>query len=100
MAKFNYLLSFDPTSNEVTLQRLQIFIAQNRDIESWYLPFSGTFIIKSNLALLDMNRQFLFFFGLSPYILTYMVPTYSGGSLNPQAWQWLNSLDQHALDSN
>ena len=99
MAAFNYLLSYNPLSTEVNIQRLQIFISQNRDIESWYLPFSGTFVIKSNIALIDLNRQFMFFFGTNAYILTYMVPNYSGGSLQPEAWHWINALGNPALGS-
>ena len=99
MAQFNYLLAFNPNSPEVSTQRLQIFISQNRDIESWYFPFSGAFILKSNLTLVDLNHQFMLFFGLNSYVLTYMVPSFVGGSLPPLVWEWVSKLDNPALEA-
>jgi hypothetical protein len=97
MAKFAYQLTFSASNPSPTAIQAHLFIAQNRDIETWYLPFSGTYIFKSDKLLTELQVQFGQFFGQSLFILSYLSPNLVGGSLPQNIWQWLNQLDTQLL---
>ena len=97
MANFNYILSYDPLTSAPTWEQLQVFITQNRDIESWYLAFAGTYILRSNKAFADFNPQFVQFFKPSPFMLTWICPGYTTGWLPPAVWEWMASEPNRAL---
>jgi hypothetical protein len=97
MAKFLYQLTFPSTTISPSLAQIQIFISQNRDIDSWYLPFAGCYIFKSNKTLFELQPQFLQFFGQSLFVISYVTPSLVGGSLPQGAWQWMNDLDNLLL---
>ena len=89
MTTFNYILSYNPVLPSLTQSQVHVFIERNRDIQTWYLPFVGTYILKSNLTLAELTTPFGQFFGSNFYILTYVVPTLISGSLPPTVWNWL-----------
>ena len=91
MAKFNYLLAFDPATTSPTAMQLHVFITKHRDIESWYYPFAGTYILKSDKALIELINEFVSFFGATPFVLSWAPHQYLTGSLPPQVWTWLNN---------
>lgn len=85
-----YLLSFSPSSFSPNSSQIQIFVSQNRDIESWYMPFMGTYIIKSPKSLDQLNAQFAQFFGGNMYLLLYTDSGLTTGSLPQGIWNWFN----------
>jgi hypothetical protein len=90
MARFNYVLSFNSFSSSPTADQLQIFISQNRDIESWYLAFPGTYILKSDKVTTELWEQFQKIFSGTPFLLTYA--HLATGALPTEVWQWFNNL--------
>ena len=99
MAKFNYVLSYDPAVVSPNPAQLNVFISKHRDIEAWYYPFVGTYVLKSNLALLELISEFGTFFGSSPFFLTWAPNTYLTGNMPPQVWEWVNNLNNPLLPS-
>jgi hypothetical protein len=92
VAKFNYLLTYDPAIISPTPMQLNVFISKHRDIESWFYPFAGTYILKSDKALVELINEFVTFFGAAPFILSWAPSQYLTGSLPPQVWTWLNAV--------
>jgi hypothetical protein len=97
VAKFNYVLAYDPATTSPTAMQLHVFITKHRDIESWYYPFAGTYILKSDRALVELINEFVTFFGTSPFLLSWVPHTYLSGSLPPQVWNWVNNQDNTLL---
>lgn len=97
MAKYNYILTYDPASTSPTPMQLHVFISKNRDIESWYYPFAGTYIIKSDRALAELINEFSKFFGTSQFVLAWMPAQFVTGSLPPEVWNWVNNLSNPFL---
>ena len=91
MANFNYILSYNPAQTNPSVEQLHLFISKNRDIESWYLAFLGTYIIKSDKYLDDLNSQFVKFFGGSSFILTWQPFGHATGLLPSEIWEWFNN---------
>jgi hypothetical protein len=85
-----YLLSFSQSSLSPNPSQIQIFVSQNRDIESWYMPFMGTYILKSPRGLHQLNAQFAQLFGGNMYLLTYADSSFATGSLPEGIWKWFN----------
>ena len=97
MAKYNYALSYNPSGLHPNGSQLHIFISQNRDVETWYLPFLGTYILKSDKALTELMPQFSAFFSNAPYMLTWIPPGGTTGSLPPEVWTWINNQSPPAF---
>ena len=89
MARFNYLLSYSPFALSPNSQQVQVLVSNTRNIESWYLAFPGTYLLKSDLSLVELNMQFSQFFGATPYVLS--VAQVVTGALPPNVWQWFNN---------
>jgi hypothetical protein len=92
MTEFVYVLSYNPFSESLTEDQINIFIKSSRDINTWYYPFIGTYIFKSNKALVDLAPIFRQFFAPSPCILTYAGTHLIGGSLPQTVWDWINDV--------
>lgn len=97
MAKYNYILSHNPLSDLANQAKLQVFISKNRDIETWYLSFPGTYIIKSDKALSELLEQFNPFFAGDSYLLTWLPRGHASGLMPPTVWQWLDNNNQPFL---
>ncbi len=85
-----YILSYNPFGENPSETQVQAFLRAHRAINTWYYPFLGTFIFKSNLTLVDLAPNFRQFFGNSACILTYANPALIGGSLPQSIWDWIN----------
>lgn len=99
MPDHNYLLSYDPAAISPQSQQTQIFISQNRDINTWYLAFLGTYLFRSPRGLAELNAQFAQHFGASPYVLTYAPSNFVTGFLPQGIWQWFNGVPNPFLPS-
>ncbi len=97
MHKYNYLLNYNPNPTAFTLSQLHVFITQNRNIFEWYVPSAGTYLFKSPLSLAALNDQFHQFFSKDPYMLTWLAPGHTAGSLPPAIWDWLNGTGNPLL---
>lgn len=97
MAKYNYVLSYNPYMQSPNADQLQLLISKHREIGSWYLPFSGTYVLKSDLSLAELQSQFQPYFASSPFILTWVPSRYATGSLPPVIWEWFNDQPNLAL---
>ena len=100
MSNINYILSYNPHATSPQSQQTHIFISQNRDISTWYLPFPGTYLIKSPQPLSALNGQFLQHFGATPFVLSFAPSSYVTGSLPTSIWQWFNDVPNPFLPSN
>lgn len=92
MAKFLYQLAFSSVSSPTTAQ-VHIFLTQNRDVESWYAAFPGSYLFKSDRLLIELQRQFAQFFGQGHFIITYVSAGLIGGVLPEAIWQWTRQID-------
>ena len=97
MAKYAYQLTFPSMIVSPSFAQIQVFISQNRDIETWYLPFMGCYIFKSDKTLAELQPQFLQFFGQVSFVISYLSRNLVGGFLPESVWQWLNDLDNPLL---
>ena len=99
MTSYVYLLSYNPMMPALSPAQIHAFIEQHRDIRTWYIPFSGTYVIKSELALVTLVEPFRRFFGPNLFILTYVNRSLIGGSLPNQVWDWINEVENNLLSS-
>lgn len=97
MAKFIYQLSFNATQSNPNSNQVHVFITQNRDIESWYIPLPGVYLIKGDKTVFEMQNQFLMLFGETAFLITYLTPPLVGGILPSPIWTWLNDLSPPLL---
>ena len=93
MSNFTYVLSYDATSSNFSLNRLRAFIESNRLVKSWYLPFQGTYVLKSDSLLMDFLPSFNQFFDGSTFLITYANGNIVTGSLPVNIWHWMNTGD-------
>ena len=99
MAKFIYVLSFSPMTTNPNPVQLHTFITQNRDIESWYAPFPGTYLLKSDKALSDLLQPFQNIFHPTNFIITWPSPGFMNGAQPPEVWNWVNTLSIEKIAS-
>ena len=100
MASYTYLLSYNPYATAPSALQIQIFVSQNRDIESWFVPFPGTYMFKSQKPLSDLVTQFTSFFAPSLFLLTWAPPGGVTGAQSADVWNWVNSQPHSLLPSN
>lgn len=99
MTTYTYVLSYNPLATALTPSQVHAFIERNRDIKTWYLPFTGTYLLKSELPLVQLVDPFRRFFGDNAFVLTYGISNLIGGSLPPAIWDWINDKPTPALGS-
>jgi hypothetical protein len=93
MARFLYQLTFPVASASPNPTQTHVFVSQNRDIETWYIPFPGTYIFRSDRLLAELQSPFSQFFGQTLFLLTYLSPSLMTGSLPLNVWEWVNQPD-------
>lgn len=86
----NYILSFDPTNPSISASQLAVFIRLSREIEGWYSPFLGTYMLKSNENLLALLKSFGEIFGNASFILVAANSAQVTGSLPSSVWAWFS----------
>lgn len=96
---FTYQLTFSSANTSPNNNQVHIFITQNRDVDTWYFPFLGSYIFKSRKTLAELQPQFFQFFGSTVYTLSFLTPTLIAGALPQSVWQWVNNTEASALPS-
>lgn len=91
MARFLYQLAFSTFATPKPMQ-VHVFITQNRDVESWYAAFPGSYLFKSDKLLVELQTQFTQFFGDAQFLVTYVPPNSIGGLLPESIWQWARDV--------
>lgn len=95
MADFNYILSFDPWCQNPKASQVTNFVQSHREVESWFIPFVGTIVFKSNRALVDIVPSFREHFAGASFVISLINPSFVGGSLPQSIWDWI--LERPAL---
>ncbi len=91
MTTFTYVLSFDPDSTAFKLNQLHSLIVSHRMIKSWYFAYRGTYLLKSDEALVNLTPSFRVFFDGAPFLLAFLMPEYTGGAFAQPIWDWVNA---------
>ena len=86
---FEYVLTFNTADTRFAAPQIHSFIVQCKSIDSWYMPFAGTYLFKSSMATNELQDMFDPIFNYGLYFLSYVMPRFSGGRLPPEAWTWL-----------
>ncbi len=84
-----FVLSYNPFSSRFTEAQLDGFIQHNRNIDQWYHPVPGTFLIKSQLHITKLRRVFEPIFNNEPYMLTAGTAATMDGALPSAVWEWV-----------
>jgi hypothetical protein len=87
---FNFMLSYNPTATNFSAAQLHSFVVNNKHLASWYTPFAGTYLLKSDLPVPTIAEMFRPTFNGAEFIISFIQPTLSGGGLSPEGWNWLN----------
>lgn len=85
-----YILSYNPYEVRISSGQLAIFIKDSKKIFQYYLPFTGTYVIKSYENLQSLAESFREAFSGAPFILTQAYPTNMGGAQSEIVWAWIN----------
>jgi hypothetical protein len=94
---FLYILSYNPDATNFSAGQLQVHIETSRMIDSWYLPYRGTYLLQSDELLVTLNATFQKFFEHSPYAIVYVHEKMIGGSMPEIIWNWINNSGQQVL---
>ena len=86
-----YILNYNPLEIKISSNQLATFITDNRKIYQWYIPFAGTYVIKSNDTLASLAESFRGVFDGAPFILSHTFPVTMGGAQNDVVWNWINN---------
>ena len=87
-----YVLSYNPLMTTLQPAQLLAFIKEARRIQSWYSPFIGTYLLKSEDSISAMNQMFSGIFNGELHTIALVFPTHIGGSLPPAVWNWINGV--------
>ncbi len=85
-----YILSYNPFEMKISHGQLAIFIKDSKKIFQYYLPFTGTYVIKSVETLQSLAESFREVFEGAPFIVTMAYPTAMGGAQSELVWTWIN----------
>lgn len=94
---FIYTLSYNPYGDKFNQSHLQLLIEKSREITSWYLPFVGTYVLKSEQGIETFTTSFRRFFGEEAFLITYGTPRLMSGAMPQTVWDWLNQEAMPAL---
>ena len=86
-----FTLSFSPYGPKVSHNQVVTFVSHNRDILSWYAPFSGTLIFKSYLPLAPLTSALRGIFDGEAFVLSQTFPNLTGGAQGSFVWNWINT---------
>jgi len=88
----NFVLSYDPLVATVTPGQLLQYVKDSRSISSWYSPFMGTYLLKSELSAWQLSEQFRGVFAGAAFMVAQVWPGATGGAFSNEVWQWLNGV--------
>ena len=93
----SYLICYDPVTAAGVEFQLAAFVKNNRHVTQWLRPFTGCYVLKSNVDLTTIGGSFQEFFGQIQHIITPVNGPSSGGILPEYAWKWLNEPEPPSL---
>lgn len=88
-----FQLNYDIFGTNLTVTQIQGFMNESRRIVSWYQPFAGTFLIKSNESQALIRDGFSSIFGDAKFILSLVDVRNATGALDSTVWHWIYTDD-------
>lgn len=85
-----FLLSYDPMPTSVRANQLLAFIQENRRIVTYYAPFLGAYVLKSNSSVFDLQQSFMGILDRSLFIIVEIPAGGAGGTLPVNMWPFVN----------
>jgi hypothetical protein len=86
----NFILSVDPSSISPNLAQVHAFIKTNRNVEQWFMPYQGLYILKSSMDIQPFILSFDEFLSGAFYVITPIKGAETGGRLPLEIWNWIN----------
>lgn len=91
---FNFfLVAFDPADPSLNARVVHQYIADSKYIDGWWHWLPSVYIVRTKVGQILLSAQLRIVFGMSPHlVLPVNDPTKGTGVLDPEAWEWLNTL--------
>jgi hypothetical protein len=86
-----YILTWDPSNQAISWNQLDAFIVANRYLLSWFKPYPGTYIVKSDTPMQQIVASLRTFFDGHNFFVGALVPQYTGGAFSAEIWNWINN---------
>lgn len=94
----NFILSYDYAATYPIKDQLAAYVSKSRNIIQWIQPFSGLYLLKSDVSLADLQQDFNSFFGPHGFFLALTDADDCGGWLPPYVWEWLRTPPANSMD--
>lgn len=85
-----YLLSYNPVDFTINGNRLLAYVRDNRNVQQYFQPWMGTYIIKSHADLQVISAGFVDFFDESQFVIAQVFTSHLNGLLDQPMWGWIN----------
>lgn len=86
----NFILSYNPFTLAPSPGQILNHVQVSRNVQQFYQPFAGTYIIKSDLTAFNLSESMKGLFENTPYLLVQFFPHLAGGTMPQDAWNWIN----------
>jgi hypothetical protein len=86
-----FVLSYNPLSVKLSATQLLGWIKESQNIKQWYSPFLGTYVLRSDQPLTTLVQGFTAAFDGDSFLISQISPSFTGGSLPPEIWNWINT---------
>jgi hypothetical protein len=92
-----FQLSYDISGTNLSLGQLSGFMNDSRRVKSWYQPFIGTILIKSDDMAHELRESFHAIFGGTKFLVSPLDARSVSGTLDTSVWHWVYNDDETFL---